>query len=65
VAIASGTGAMTRERVADLVCAGFPESLTVAVMLKVPLVAGVPVIIPVAAVRVRPLGRLPAVIDQL
>lgn len=65
MAIVNGTGAMARERVADLVCAGFPASLTVAVMLKVPLVVGVPVITPVAAVRLRPPGRLPPVIDQL
>jgi hypothetical protein len=39
-------------------------SLTVAVKLYVPLVVGVPEMMPVVAARVTPAGRLP-VIDQV
>jgi hypothetical protein len=57
--------AMTIERAIDLVCAGLPASVTVAVKLVVPLPLGVPEIRPVLAARVSPAGRLPAVMDQL
>jgi hypothetical protein len=50
---------------ADAVCAGLLLSVTVAVKLDVPLVVAVPEIAPVDAVSVRPVGRLPDVIDQL
>ena len=40
-------------------------SLTVAVKLDVPLVVGVPEMIPVVAARVSPAGRLPEVIDHV
>jgi hypothetical protein len=56
--------AMTIESDADLVCTGLPASVTVAVKFAVPVAVGVPEMSPVAGVRVRPAGRLPAVIDQ-
>jgi hypothetical protein len=40
-------------------------SVTFAVKLDVPVAVGVPVIAPVAAVRLKPPGRLPADIDQV
>jgi hypothetical protein len=56
--------ATTIESCTDLVCAGLPASVTVAVKLVVPLAVGVPEITPVAAASDRPAGRLPVVIDQ-
>jgi hypothetical protein len=56
---------MTNERGMDLDCAGLDASATVAVKLKVPGAVGVPETMPVVAPRVSPVGRLPAVIDQL
>jgi hypothetical protein len=55
---------MTNEIGADCVCAGLEESVTVAVKLTVPLVVGVPETVPLDA-RVRVLGRLPPVMDQV
>jgi hypothetical protein len=49
----------------DLLCAGLPESETVAVKRAATLTAGVPEITPVLAARLRPDGKLPAPIDQL
>ena len=49
--------ATTIEVVADCVCMGEPLSLTVAVKLKVPLVVGVPEMMPVVAARVSPAGK--------
>ena len=63
--IASAGGAMTIESGTDFVCAGLDASATVAVTLKVPADVGVPETRPVVAPRLRPAGRLPAVIDQL
>jgi hypothetical protein len=63
--IAKGGGAMTSESGMDLVCEGLEASATVAVMLKVPVVVGVPETMPVVAPRVSPAGRLPAVMDQI
>ena len=63
--IANPTGEMTSEREIDLVCAGLPASATVAVKLNVPVAVGVPEIIPVVAARLRPVGRLPEVKDQV
>jgi hypothetical protein len=57
--------ATTIEVVTDFVCAGLPESVTVAVKLDVPVAVGVPEITPVVADRVRPAGRLPEVTDQV
>jgi hypothetical protein len=54
----------TNDRETDLVRAGFPESVTVAVKVVVPVAVGVPVIKPVLAARLSPAGRLPVVIDQ-
>jgi len=56
--------ATTIESCTDCVCAGLPESVTVAVKLVVPLAVGVPEITPVAEASDRPAGRLPLVIDQ-
>ena len=52
------------ERLTDLVRAGVPLSVTVAVKLVVPLAVGVPEITPVCE-KVRPAGRFPAVIDHV
>jgi hypothetical protein len=63
---AGGAGAATAiESETDLVCAGLPASVTVAVKLDVPLAVGVPEIRPVLAPRASPAGRLPAVMDQV
>ena len=64
VVIASGKGAMTSERVTDLVCAGLDESVTVKVGLVVLLAVGVPEMTPVVVEKARPVGREP-VMDQL
>ena len=64
--IDNGAGpATTSERATDLLCAGLPESVIVAVKLAVPLAVGVPEIKPVVGARVSPAGRLPAVMDQV
>jgi len=65
VAITSAGGAITSETDIEVVCVGLEESATVAVKLKVPLAVGVPEIRPVLAVRLRPAGRLPEVIDHV
>lgn len=57
--------AMAIERLTDLVCAGLPESVTVAVKLEVPVEVGVPEIRPVLDARLSPAGRLPDVTDQV
>ena len=64
MAMANVTGAMVIERETDLLCAGFPASAAVAVKPKVPDVVGVPEMMPVAEVKLRPAGRLPEAIDQ-
>jgi hypothetical protein len=61
----SGAAAMTNEIVADLVCTGLEESVTVAVTFTVIAVVGVPEMMPVVVARVSPAGRLPEVMDQL
>jgi hypothetical protein len=63
--IASVLGAITIEVADDFVCAGLPLSLTVTVNVAVPLAVGVPEITPVPAARLRPVGRVPEVIDQM
>jgi hypothetical protein len=63
--IASAFGAITIAVAADFACAGLPLSTTLTVKFDVPLADGVPDITPVLAARVRPVGRLPDVIDQL
>jgi hypothetical protein len=57
--------AITIEVATDFDWTGVPLSLTVAVKFEVPLVEGVPEMIPVVAARVSPAGRLPEVIDQV
>jgi hypothetical protein len=52
-------------KLADAVVAGEPESVTLTVKLEVPAVVGIPEIVPVDAVRVRPAGNAPEVILQL
>ena len=49
----------------DCVWTGEPLSETCAVKVNVPLDVGVPEIVPVVAACVRPLGKLPEVIDQV
>jgi hypothetical protein len=50
----------------DLVCAvGVAESVTVTVKVDVPDVVGTPLICPVAAFRVRPVGKAPTVTLQV
>jgi ABC-type thiamin/hydroxymethylpyrimidine transport system permease subunit len=49
----------------DLVCAGLLLSLTVTVKLELPFAVGVPEITPLPAASVSPVGRLPAVTDQV
>lgn len=46
------------------VCCAELESLTITVIGKLPLVVGVPEMMPVLAVRLSPGGRLPDVIDH-
>jgi hypothetical protein len=48
---------MMIEVAVDVVWTGVPLSLTLAVKEKVPLVVGVPEMIPVVAARVSPAGR--------
>jgi hypothetical protein len=48
---------MTIESVAEVDCAGFPASLTVAVKLNVPLAVGVPEMTPVLGAMLSPVGR--------
>ena len=57
--------ATTIDRGADLVWAGLPESVTVAVKLLVPVAVGVPEISPEVVLRLRPAGKLPLVMDQV
>ena len=64
VVIARVEGATINDRLTDLDWTGEPLSLTDAVKLNVPLAVGVPEIKPVDAVRLRPAGREPEVIDQ-
>ncbi len=54
---------MVMERVAVAVCCGVPESFTVTVALLVPDTVGVPLITPVPALIVNPVGR--PVADQV
>jgi hypothetical protein len=62
--IASGVGATTRVTVADAAWMGLLLSLTDAVKVEVPLVAGVPKITPEDD-RLSPAGTLPDVIVHL
>jgi len=60
-----GGGAMTSDRVIDLLCSGLDESVTMKVKLVVLLAVGLPEMIPVDAARLSPLGSVPPVRDQL
>jgi hypothetical protein len=53
------------ERAFVALCAGFSESVTLTVKLKVPEDVGVPEITPVEALMESPGGREPALIDQV
>src|SRR5260370_12469072 len=66
VAIARVKGAMVRVKLAFAVCAGEPESVTLkpsGVLLT--WAVGVPLICPVAAFRLKPLGRVPEINCQV
>ena len=64
--IANVAGAMVRLRLTDWLCAGLPESVTLKVSGVLVMAAdGVPVMAPVEALRLRPAGRVPLVIDQV
>ena len=58
--ICRAEGASTIDALTDLLCAGLPLSVTVAVKLEVPLATGVPAIVPFAPSD-KPAGKLPAV----
>jgi hypothetical protein len=55
---------MVIDSVAVFETVGVSESVTCTVKLAVPVPVGVPLITPVDGLRVRPAGRLPAIIDQ-
>lgn len=62
--IARERGAITIDRVTDLLWAGFDESATATVKDAVPTALGVPEIVPVDVFRLSPAGRFPEVKDQ-
>jgi hypothetical protein len=63
--IVSAVGVATIVCEADAVWAGLPLSVTVAVKVEVPLVVGVPEIMPVDGAKFTPAGSLPDVMDQV
>ena len=63
--IVSNVAAMAIDMGVDRVWVGLLLSLTVAVKVNVPLVVGIPEISPLPAAKVKPVGRLPNVIDQV
>jgi hypothetical protein len=65
VVIARDTGAITIDRLTDLLCAGLDESVTATVNDAVPIAVGVPEIRPVDVFRLSPAGRLPERKDQV
>jgi hypothetical protein len=65
VVTVKAVGATTSESLTVWVCTGLDESTTLNVKLVVLLAVGVPEIFPVAFARLRPLGRVPAVIDHV
>jgi hypothetical protein len=65
VVIARDNGAITIDRVIDLLCAGLDESTTATVKDAVPTAVGVPEIRPVDVFRLTPAGRLPEMKDQV
>ena len=65
VVMASGSGAIVKVRLNDLLCTGRLESLTLNVSAAaVAGAAGVPLIVPVEEFSTSPEGRLPLVSDQ-
>lgn len=62
--IVSDGGPTSIERLEVLETAGDSESVTLIVKLEVPAAVGVPLMRPFETLRVKPAGRLPAVIDQ-
>jgi hypothetical protein len=65
VNVGGAGAATTSERETDLVCAGLPASVIVAVKVLVPMAVGVPEIRPVAVVSMVPAGRRQVVMDQV
>jgi hypothetical protein len=65
VVIASGNGVTASVKVTDFVCTGVDESTTLKVKLVELLAVGCPEMIPVAAARLSPAGRLPEVRVQV
>jgi hypothetical protein len=63
--IVSEVAAMAIDIGVDRVWVGLLRSLTVAVKVNVPLVVGIPEMSPLPAANVKPVGRLPNVIDQV
>ena len=64
VVIVSCTGAITIEKFADVLCAGLPASVTMAVTVNVPADVGVPASVPVD-VNVNPPGKIPVAMLQV
>ena len=60
-----GAAAIVRVKAFVAVCAGEVESVTLAVKLNEPDAVGVPEMLPVPAVSVRPAGRAPELMLQL
>jgi hypothetical protein len=50
---------------ADALCTGLPESVTLAVKLKVPVAVGVPEMTPLEEFSERPAGKFPEEMDHL
>lgn len=59
-----GLAAIVIDVATDLVWIGLLLSFTVTVKLNVPLAVGVPEIVPVAADRLSPAGKLPELTDH-
>ena len=65
VAIVGVGSLMVNDRAAAFACGGLPESFTCKVKDAFEAPVGVPLIIPVAVLRLNPVGNVPAVRDQL
>ena len=63
--VGGGATATVKEKDLVVFCCATPESATCTVMEKLPEAVGVPVIAPVDAVRVKPEGRAPDVMDHV
>ena len=63
--ITTVAGAIVSVKLTDLVCAGLPESVALKVSgVLLTAADGVPVMAPVEALRLKPAGKVPLVIDQ-